>query len=228
MFDIGSPARGLIVQAIVAFAERQEATWPFDALNDMLGLFYNKDGPLDTPQIYAIIESGRTVGYLTMPLNSYSPRELNVLFWQAMLDTGSAVKTSNGYEFKADPPFATLASTEAGVVSVLAYQQPSGAGLPTEAINYALRMLLGQSAWPTHLAPFLYPVAKNGSPLLAGIWVAPSVDDLNTDNQADDAVFRAVRTFNNPGEAPLRGRLAAHAALRKALSEFQDFSPKEF
>ena len=225
-FDIGNPARGLIVQGAIGFAEAQETYWPLEQINQMLALFYRSS--MDVPQVCVAIESGVVVGYLAMPRNSYSQEQLNRIFWQGLIDSDSAVENDIGYKFTQPAPFAVSAVVDDLTIGLAAYQQPAGPVLPLAPVNYALRLLLGQLNWPDDLAPFLYPVSKYASPNLAGLWIGPSVDDLNNRSDADDVLFRTVRAFNYPNEAPLRQRLAANRALNSALSRYPDFAKKVF
>jgi hypothetical protein len=226
LFDLESPSRGLIVKAAIGFAESTEAYWPFDELNQMLAAFYN--ATMDLPQISAAIESGRVVGYLAMPRNSESQYEINRIFRIAMIESGKATPNENGYTFTQSTPFVVSTTHEGQPIALVAYQQPAGAQLPLEAVNYAITMLMGQASWPQDLSAFIYPVAKNGSPKLAGLWVGPTVDDMNNSPEADDMIFRDIRWFNYPSEASLMHRPAAMLALKNALSKYPDFEKKVF
>lgn len=225
-FDIGSPARGLVTQGAIGFAEPQEEYWPFEQLNKMLEYFYNHT--MDTPQICAAIESGVVVGYLAMSRNSYSQSQINDFFQQGVIKSECAVTTDDGFNFIKPTPFAAEADVNGIYMALEGYQQPAGPVLPLEAVNHVFRLLLGQQNWPGSLAPFLYPVSKNGSSELSGLWIGPTVNDLNDQENADDELFRGIRAFNNPGEASLTRRLVAYRALNAALSKYPDFQKKVF
>jgi len=223
-YDIGQPVNGLVTQAVVAFADRQDVTWPFVDLNKTLEHFYNGAGnETAIPQLYSAREAGSVVGYLAMPRNTYSQTEINEIFWGAAEAAELVTSSGNRYDFLGDPPFVGNAVMDGGVIGVMGYQLPSWIDLPLDKLNTALRMLLGQLEWPTTLAPFIYPVAKGGSPLLAGIWIAPPVDNLNRRTSADDEAFHRIRQLYFPNEAPLSQRVQAHARLHAALSAFPDF-----
>lgn len=190
MFSVGDFE--CIQQAILAFEEPTEATFPLDEVNQALAAFYQ--ATMTLPWLTTIRDLKGPIGYLLAPRNDRtSDREAAEMFWNTLQandmgdpDTGT---------FLVDQPCWAMVPGAAPTVAV-GYITPFGPELPVDAINDAIKLLMGQSNWPEDGAIYLYPVKKANDAVYSGLWLADHVDNMDEDTYVDDAIFKSIREQN--------------------------------
>jgi hypothetical protein len=190
MFSVGD--LDCIQQAILAFDEPVEAEFPLDDLNAALGSYYQ--ATLTLPWITTIRDMKGPIGYLLTPRNDrLSDREAAEMFWDT-LQANDMANAEAGTFLVDQPCWANVPGAEPTVA--LGYIVPYGPDLPVDAINFAIRTIMGQGNWPEDGAIYIYPVKKHDDPLYCGLWLADHVDNMAEDSFVDDAIFKSIREQN--------------------------------
>jgi hypothetical protein len=207
MFDQRPGNPDDILQAIVAYEKPVTADWPFGELQNALGyVATGEQGNLPSqgvPQVHLIGADGVTVGYVIRP-KGLDQDQLTELFWDILLSAGCAEQTDDGgYQYLQDgrptgAPVCANGEDNVGVrVGAVGWVEPEGnPRFPYEPFNKALVRLMGRLGWQEDVPLFPYrAAAKNGS-MVSGLLIAPRVDDMNDNPNADDEAFLAILDSN--------------------------------
>lgn len=194
LFNIGDLYAPPIYQAIVALDQAYETCWPLDVINEALAISYGNNMAL--PWIYVVTDDGGTIGYLVMPRNDrLTDDELYAAFWGMLEEQGLA--DADQHRYNQDTPFSCQGDWDETAVGIVAYPTPYGAKFPAEPVNTAIKLLMGQSDWPSSNSLWLYPVRKSDIPLMRGLLISGKMDNLNETPQLDDVMFTRIRDLNH-------------------------------
>lgn len=196
------PDTPLVTQAAIAFDVECAESWPLDQLNAALAHCYGfsiDDPAVGVPQIYPVLDGGRTVGFIVRPRNdTLTDEDLWDAFWGMLAAGGHA--DPDALTFAEPPPFFCPGGWDGVEVGIVAYPIPYGPPFPAEPVNEALWRLTRQANWPlADMQPALAPVRRGTDALTFGLWVAEGAEiaALINDPEGDDVAFRAIAALNN-------------------------------
>lgn len=191
MFSINDAE--FISQAVIVYNEKLDASWPIDDVNQALAAVYTGNPGL--PWIYPVYDRVGVIGYQIMTRNERRTQDdIEELFWDTLDLNELAIVASK--EFTVDTPCWGFTDELGEGMAAVGYIAPYGPPLPTGPINDGIKLLMGQTSWPSNGAIYLYPVRKGGDPLLSGLWLADTVDGLDENDFVDDAMFNEIRDQN--------------------------------
>lgn len=200
-FDI-DPGFSLIEQGLLAFDEGIDIAWPLDEINAALEWVYQHD-------LEHVVQMYPTQwGWLVSPM----------MQWDDVDDIFLGVAQACGYHdaetesFLFDLPFSTGGECDGIPVAVVAYEVPWGPRFPVDAVNDALRVMLGQDAWPDTMGLYLYVVQKEGTDVW-GLWIADTNELFAGDYEAQAVAFHGIMALNKQ---------------RGAADSFPDFVPRRY
>lgn len=175
-------------QAVVLLLKAAHARWPLEELGSALAVVYNA---WEIPQLYAVRDDGRVIGYLAMPRNDHlTPDQINQTYWRILHENtvGPTVPT----------PFNCEGLAFGQPVGLLAYESNYGVEIPLKAVNHAIWYLYSQVQWPGEPL-FLYPVHRGEEIRFSGILIAQYMENYGETAYTDDSFVGEIVELNrNP------------------------------
>lgn len=195
MFNVGDAALSALLdadQAVVLLENDADAQWPLDELNQAIQFLYGVGN--DVPQLYAVTGNGRTIGYLARARDDrLTASDLSQCFWRALQSKEAAV----GMSIRVRTPYVCSTVWNGQTVGVVAYESPFGIEVPLRGINQAFWGLFSQNNWPAEEGLYLYPVRRGEGSRMSGVLIAPSMDDVGTNQLMDDSFVHSIVECNN-------------------------------